>query len=225
MWTPPAMLTHSVASVSFDLQLVQYQTATGQGRTLAVQAGIPRWTLTANLAGLRTDPFEEWRAWIARLRGAQRPFIGRDPYRARPRRYNNPGGFPGAFSGAAATWVQVVDADGTAFMVMTGLPVGMVVSPGDFIDLRWTTGGEPRRSLHRAITADTAYAPLGTVALEIEPPIQDAASAAPIVPPSAVAHFDAPGCLMRLTNETRIGEVGLLKFAPITLSAVQDLRP
>lgn len=198
------------------------------GVTLGFTLWRARWELSRNLTREASD---DWRAFMARTRRSQRPFVAHDRDRLFPKAY--PAGFAqmtkvdgGPFTGAAASWSQTIDADGDALVALTDLPAGLRLGKGDHIGFQWDADGSAlgtldRRTMARlvepAIADDT-----GALTARVEPPVPTL-----VVPPNATAHLDRPGCLMRLVP----GEGGLgaldrrQKIAGGTLSALQDLRP
>ncbi|MDP3405044.1 MAG: hypothetical protein Q8S03_10170 [Brevundimonas sp.] len=215
----PRRMPVGVAGQYFEAEQVDYQTAVAGGRVNGVTAGPPlwhgRWTLGAGISQSASD---QWRAFLSAQRGQQRPFLGYDQARPYPR--STPNGFAGmarhgggAFDGTATSWSINSDGDELA---LNGLPSSLALTFGDYAMLRWTTGGDERRSLHRAVDAATAIA--GVVTLSIYPPVPD------LVPGDAVADLAQPCCVMKLTPETKIGEMGRSLRVAGQVVAIQDLR-
>lgn len=198
------------------------------GVTLGFALWRAKWELSRNLTREASD---DWRAFYARLRRSQRPFVAHDRDRLYPKAY--PAGFArmttvgGApFTGEAASWSQAIDADGNGLLTLTGLPSGFQMGKGDYAGFRWDADGSPagtwdRRTMVRAVEAAVADA-TGSITVMVEPPVPTL-----VVPVGAQAHLDQPGCIMRMVP----GEGGLAaldrrqKIAGGTISAVQDLRP
>lgn len=226
------MPERGIATQVFEPEEVDASAPERSGRLGGVTLGFPlwraRWELSRNLTREASD---EWRAFFARLRRSQRPFVAHDRDRLYPRAY--PGGFArmttpaGApFTGAATSWSQAVDGDGDARITLGGLPSGLLLGTGDYVGFRWDAAGSPagsndRRTLVRLVepaTADSA----GAAAVLVEPVLPTL-----VVPAGAVAHLDRPGCIMRLAP----GESGPApldrrqKIAGGTILALQDLRP
>lgn len=208
----------------FDIQRVDFQSPEAGGRVGGVQAGFPLWIATWTLARLPRALSDEWHAWLRSMRGAQKRFLGRDFARTYPRAY--PSGFGGmtragggAFAGAATSWSQAIDSAGNALLTLNGLPAGFVLSHTDLIGFQWSTGS--RRTIASVVEPANANG-AGTVTVGIEPPIPSL-----IVPAGAVAHFDAPACVMGLvTGDTKVAPIDRrLVITGTTVAAVQDLRP
>lgn len=212
-----------VALQSFELQRVDYTAPEASGRIGGVQAGFPLWSAVWTLGAMPQDNSDEWRAWLSGMRGATRRFIGRDIARPLPKAYMDTG-FPGGFTGAASDWSETINADGDSELTLNGLPVGLVLGQGDYIDFRWTAtetaiAGLPWRALVRVVTGDTADGS-GNATVIVEPPVPTA------VPDTAVAHLDEPGCIMTLiTDQTNVEAIDrLYSIRGGQITAVQDLR-
>lgn len=216
----PRPMPDSVSAQSFELDQVDYSTSVADGRQNGVSAGWPKWQGRWTLSDISVAATNEWRAFLASLRGQRRPFLGFDAARRFPLMY--PTGFAGmarasggAFAGASTSWS--INADGDV-LTATGLPAGLVLSLNDYGMLRWTTGGDERRSLHRVVEAATASGG-GVVALTIEPPVPT------LVPGTAVFDLAEPCCVMKLTGETSLGAMTRSRRLSGEVVAIQDLRP
>ena len=187
------------------------------GRQGGVTAGFPLWKTTVTLGVMSLDQSDAWRVFITALRGAQNAFYGYDAARLLPRAYA--GGLPAGFSGACSGWSQTIDANGYAVLTLAGLPTGLALTAGDYVDFRWGSAGQ--RSLHRLLESAVASGS-GYATASIEPPLN-----VNLVPNTAAAHLDNPMCLMKIvTSETSLGAFG--RRGPIesgTIVAVQDLVP
>ncbi len=215
--TPP----RGVGAEYFEIERVDFQSPTTDGRATGVTAGFPlwraRWTIGDRILQATS---EEWRAFVRRCRGAQIPWYAGDRGRPFPLAY--PSGFGGlnragggAFDGSAASWSVNAERDQPA---LTGLPAGFVLSIGDYVMWRWVTSSEPRRSLHVLVEASTANGS-GAVTLRVEPPLPT------LIPGGAVADLANPVCIMRLdTAETRLGEKTRNLRTSGTVAGLQDLR-
>jgi len=207
-----------IAQVSFEPQRIDYGAPEASGRQGGVQAGWPLWGALYQID--RSDPqsADEWRAFLARLRGRIRRFYAWDTTRPLPLAYAF--GLPAGFDGAASDWSQSIDADGDAQLTLEGLPAGFEISLGDYVGFKWGSGFE-RRTMARAVLPATANGS-GTAAVTVEPPLDTA-----LVPTDATAHFDQPRCVMQLVPDNSelgpIVEAGVL--AGGTIAAIQDLRP
>lgn len=210
----------------FEPEGVDFETAETGGASYGVSAGLPRWAGEWTLAnGLSRAQSDECRAFVASLKGAQRSFLGRDHERPYPKLYRD--GFTGmsragggAFDGSLTSWSQTIGSDGQALVTMNGLPAGLQLSIGDYMDLRWETLTVPRRHLVRMLEAATADGSGVIAGVSVEPPIHVL-----VVPEDAVAHLDEPACVMRLLPATKIGAMSRRGAVGGTIVARQDLRP
>lgn len=220
MALPPSVMP-DVAAVGavFNIKRIDFLSP-ASGRLYSVTAGLPVWTLAAEIRDGDEDETDRWFAFFDALRGSQRLFLAHDLTRPYPRAYpqgfaglNRAGG--GAFDGAGTSWSVNADRD---VMTVSGLPPALVLGFRDGVMLRWNTAGEPRRSLHRMTSPAVASAG-GVVALSVEPPVP------PFVPGAAIADFVRPQALFRqVTDKSGMGQLDALHSASGSLSAVQDLR-
>jgi len=210
----------AVVSAVLNIQRLDYMTAATDGRAFGVTSGAPLWILKATIRDGDADETDTWFAFLDSLRGLQRPFLAHDLTRPYPRAY--PDGFAGmmragggAFEGAATTWSVNADRDQ---LTLSGQPAALQLNNRDAVMLRWVTGGEPRRSLHRVVAPAVASAS-GVITVAVEPPVPT------LVPGSAVADLAKPQAVFRqVIAESGMGELDALHSAGGTLSAVQDLR-
>lgn len=198
----------------FELERVDALAPEARGRIGGVTVGFPLWKTTMNLGTVSLAQSDDWRAFLLGQRGAQRLFVGFEIARQLPKNYRN--GLPGGFSGAASSWSQTLDSNSYCVLTLNGLPSGLQLSKGDYVDFRW---GTYSRALVRLLEAGTASSG-GVVSVTVEPPIPT------VVPGTAVAHLDSPGCLMKLMSETQPGSIGRRgALEGGTFVAIQDLIP
>jgi len=209
---------------SFEPERVDYLAPEAGGRLGGVQAGFPRWRAQWSIGRIGALRSDIWRAWVARLRGAQRAFYAADL--ARPYPLAHITGFAGmtragggAFDGSATGWSETINADLESEVTLEGMPAELVLSIGDYIDFRWETEGAPRRALIRVVVGAEADGS-GDITFKSEPPIPG------VVPVDAAAHLDEPACLMKLDPETKLDGVDRRRAIKGGLiSAVQELLP
>jgi hypothetical protein len=172
------------------------------------------------------DNSDEWRAWLAGVRGATRRFIGRDLTRQYPKLYPDGFGAFGAFTGAASDWSESINSDGDSELTLSlgAAAATLVLSVGDYIDFRWEASetaiaGLPWRALVRVVEGGTADGS-GDITVTVEPPVPSA------VPDTAEAHIDQPGCTMALVSaQTSLGAVDrLYSIGGGAIAGIQDLR-
>lgn len=223
MKSPVAMPDMYVAQQSFELQRIDYAAPEASGRIGGIQAGFPLWSATYTLGDMPSDNSDEWRAWLSGMRGATRRFIARDIARPLPKAYMG-SGLPGGFDGEASGWSESINADGDSELTLTGLPVGLVLGQGDYIDFRWTAtedavSGLPWRALVRVVEGDTANGS-GAATVIVEPPVPSA------VPEDAEAHLDEPGCIMALIlDQTSLNPIDrLYSIRGGQITGIQDIR-
>lgn len=223
---PRSMPALGPARQVFEPQRVDYETATSGGRSYGVAAGLPRWRAEWTLANALTDvQSDEWRAFVASLKGAGREFYGRDVERPYPRAYRTGfGGLTraggGTFDGTATSWSQTIASDGQCLLTLNGLPASFQISMGDYVAFRWTTSSQPRRALVRALEAGTANGSGVLASLSVEPAIPS------VVPGGAVAFLDNPECVMRLvTGETELSAMDRRRAVGGKIVALQVLLP
>lgn len=223
MKSPAAMPDMYVAQQSFELQRIDYAAPEASGRIGGVQAGFPLWSAIYTLGDMPADNSDEWRAWLSGMRGQTRRFIARDIARPLPKAYLDTG-LPGVFDGTVATWSETINADGDSELTLTGLPAGLVLGQGDYIDFRWaatedSVAGLPWRALVRVVTGATASGG-GSATVIVEPPVPSA------VPDDAEAHLDEPGCIMALIlDQTSLNAIDrLYSIRGGQITAIQDIR-
>lgn len=226
MKSPVAMPDMYVALQQLELQRVDYNAPEASGRIGGVQAGFPLWLGVWTLGRMPVDYSDQWRAWLAGMRGATRRFVGFDLSRRYPKLYPDGLGAFGAFTGAASDWSSSIDADGDCQLTLElgAAAAGLVLSQGDGIDFRYNASeaavsGKPWRALVRVVAAATADGS-GDVTVTVEPPVPSA------VPDAAVAHLDQPGCTMALViDQTSMDSVDrLYSIRGGTITGVQDIR-
>jgi hypothetical protein len=229
MKAPLAMPTHCFNRQQFEPQRVDYSAPEASGRIGGVQAGFPLWAGVWTLAEMHPSKSDELRAFLTRLRGASRRFLGHDQKRTLPKAY--PAGFSGmtraaggSFDGTLTSWSEAIDADGDSAVTLNGLPAAFVLSQGDYIGFHYvaTDAGVAGLTWHapvRVVTGGTADGS-GVLTVTSEPPIPSA------VPPGAIAYLDTPKCVMVLvTDQSNLGAIDRREaIRGGQIAAVQDIR-
>jgi hypothetical protein len=135
-------------------------------------------------------------AWIVSLRGGLRTFKGR------PQRHRWPLAYPRGFAGLevsgspfSGSGTLTTIGAGRDTITVSALPVGLVLSVGDWLSI--PVGS--RQHLHRILEGGTASG-LGAVNLTIEPTINPSVTAD--TPPAVL--LDAPYCEMVLSGKADI---------------------
>jgi hypothetical protein len=212
---PRAMPTSGVARQKFEVARADFLSPLVGGNVGAIANGFPLWTAQWTVGQARSAA-DEWRAFIASLRGGQKLFLGRDFGRQYPLAYQTGVGvsWPGGFSGDASSWSVNSDRD----VLTIGVPTGMIITANDYVGFRWTTSGAVRRALVRSL--ETVTASSGAAAFAIDPPLPT------LVDAGATATLDKPDCLMRqVTDQTEIGEQDRRLAVAARLAGVQVLLP
>lgn len=219
---PRTMPEVGANSISFEPQQIDYMSPENSGRIGAVAAGFPLWRMKVSLTNMAEADSDEWRAFIASLRGSRRIFYARDLSRPYPRLHSD-----GRPSGPApSSWSQAITSDGDALLTLNGMLPNVVLSRGDYVGFRWDAAGAAagslgRRALVRAVERGIVGAD-GSVTLTVEPPVPT------IVPPGAAAYIDHASCLMRIvSSSTQLGVQVPGGYTPSggVIEAVQDLLP
>ena len=207
------MPRHSIINPRFELQRVDAMSPENGGRIGGVQVGDPRWTLTFDLTAMREDRSEEWRAFITRHLVPGRRFYAFDPAWRGPR--------SGISASGIADWsFDLVEDDGDLIPTLelaTGQP-GYYARTGDYIGFRWETEGQPRRFVVR-VQAPALADGSGSLITEVEPALPT------WIPEDATVVLRDADCIMALTNETRIGEMSLIRHISASIVAVQEMLP
>lgn len=226
MKAPIEMPTMYVVQQQFEAQRIDAQAPEASGRIGGVQMGFPLWSAVYTLGRMPEDNSDEWRAWLAGLRGATRRFIGRDLTRQYPKLY--PDGFAAfpTFTGTASGWSSTTATDGDCELTLNlgSAAAGLTLSVGDNIDFRYNAtetaiAGLAWRAMVRVVEAGTADGS-GDVTVTVEPPVPTA------VPDTAVAHIDQPGCTMALIgSQSSLGAVDrLYSINGGAIAGIQDIR-
>lgn len=219
-----------VARILLEIERVDFAAPEASGRQGGVQAGWPLWSGSLEIDRVDRDSADLWQAFVDRLRGRQRTFLVYNT--ARPYTKRLPMGFAGmtkagggAFTGAASTWSQTVDADGNATFNLTGLPAYFELNAGDLVGFKWdaagaTAGSYGRRTMARVSSAAAASAG-GAISFMAEPPIDPL-----VVPAGAIAHFDKPSFVARqIPEKSNLGPIGGGgAMGGGTIAVIQDLR-
>jgi hypothetical protein len=226
---PRAMPSRGAAQQEFEIQRVHFEAPEAGGALGGIQAGSPRWLATWSLGRVGAGGSDEWRAWLAGMRGGMRRFYGRDFARPYPKKHLS--GFAGmvrpggaAFDGSATAWAEQIDAEGNSLVTLAGLPAGLILSAIDYIGFKWDAAGRPagtheRRALIR-VEIGGVVAANGSVTVRCEPAVPL------VVPPAAKAHLDNPVCVMGIVPEgTKLGGIDRsLAIRSGTIVGIQDIR-
>ena len=103
----------------------------GDGRTWAAQMATPLWSADLKLADCPAAIAREVEVRVGGLDGSQRSFMFSDPAYRGPQ--------SGVTTGLGAVTVNGIRADRGA-IALTGLPVGFVLSVGDYLSINYASG-------------------------------------------------------------------------------------
>lgn len=159
-----------VQSITFDLPESMVATGvTGSGDILTADLGSRLWSGEVQLGPMYYDEAEEVSAKLSTLRQAGRSFFVYNMAKPGPRMDRE-----GAILGAATPQIKSV-ASNNRELTLKGLPVGYVLSPGDYIG--FTYGSSPTRyALHDLVTGGAANGS-GEVTVEVSSFIRAGAAA------------------------------------------------
>lgn len=232
MKAPLIMPSSGAAQQVFEPQTVDFAAPEASGYIGGVQAGFPLWGGTWTIGTIGSSKSDEWRSFLAELRGSQRMFVGSDIYRPYPlahldgfTRMTRFDGSP--FDGSATSWSQSIDANDDQLLTLNGLPAGLTLSNLDYVGFKWTAtspeiAGIEMRTVARVIRGGGGVADASGVlaGIKVEPPIPTC------VPGGATAHLDNPGVTMKLDRGSSqldpIDRRGAVKGG--TIVGVQNLR-
>lgn len=207
-----------VGTSAFRLQRNDISTPDGAGVRDSVQIGFGVWTASYVLEAMSDADSVANEAFIDSLHGSANLWLAHDLRRLYPAAYlprrNFAGGLPAGFSGSASAWSVDTARTGVS---LDGLPVGFTLGVGDYVGFKWGSG-ENRRHMVKVMEAATADGS-GEVALNVYPAVWET------VPVDAVAHFDRPACIMKLTPDTEMSEFSPDGQAQQRIVGVQVVLP
>ena len=153
-----------ISTVSFNLVPTVEVTPLRSGAIMAADLGPSLWNADYRSAPLQMDKLGVARAFLDTLSSTQ-PFYGYDyprrwPYAYRRSHWTGLGGFNG-------TGQMTVVQSNLVEVTITTLPIGFVLTPGDYFHFDYGT----RRALHRIVVGGTANGS-GVVNLEVRPEIR-----------------------------------------------------
>lgn len=229
MKAPLDLPTSGFAQQSFEPQRVDFSAPEASGRIGGVQAGFPLWLGQWTIGAIAAAKSDELRAFMARLRGATRRFLGVDM--ARPYPLAHITGFAGMtrvdttpFVGDCSDWSEVITADGDSELTLEGVPADLELSIGDYVGFRYaateaSVAGLTWHALVRVVVGADADG-TGSVTVTVEPPVPSA------VPGTAVAYLDHPKCVMVLvSDQSRLDGIDRrLAVSGGSITGIQDIR-
>jgi hypothetical protein len=193
---------HKIAQISFDIVGEYSLDVARSGHSTAGRLAPAYWYARVQTTNMDAAQIGEWRGFLDSLDGSIYPFYLHDVFRKYPLAYAD-AGFAGltrygggAFDGTTDFGTVLAGRDGFTVGAVTHLPVGFVVSVGDYVALSWMVSGAPRRSLHR-VTEAAVGGVGGTAALKVKPRLIAQ------VPGSGDATFLKPPGIFRVTPGTQ----------------------
>lgn len=218
---PRTLPLSKILGVEFENDPTEAHSPEQSGRFVSVQIGRPIWVGAFSTTPSSREDFGKWRAWLDSLKRDEdaNQFYAYDVQRPLPWNYRS--GFAdltraggGAFDGTSTSWSVNTDRDVITVGASQALPAGFALIECDYIGLQWTTGGKPRRSLHRVIEAASANGS-GVGAWAVWPYVD------PNVPVGAVVDFNKPTCIAAVTEMNRAADFA---SRSISFKFQQDVR-
>lgn len=158
-----------ILSCDFDLTENRRTTETGGGELLISDLGPRLWSGTITVSEFTHAGQRRSQALVQALRQFGASFMIGDPKGRYPAADQD-----GSKLGSATPTLSTPVA-GSSDISLAGLPVGYVLTPGDYIGFEY--GTDPvRNALHQVIVADAPAAADGTMTVSVVPPIRPGAS-------------------------------------------------
>lgn len=182
----PAELLARLSTCLFELEFMQEIAPTRGGAQIARDLGPPLWRAKYQSASLPAAYFKAVEAWLESLGGSVNPFYGYDLQRAYAVAYPSGygsltrpggGGFDGTALLASVAGDNVSVTIGTSGDHTTALPVGFVLTVGDYLAFDYNSGTQ--RALHKVINGGTADSN-GVLTAEVRPPVKAGYSGATV---------------------------------------------
>lgn len=174
-----------VRSCDFDLMTVDARNAARGGQIQVVNLGPSVWSMKYETVPLLEAQAAEWEAWLASLRGGIKLFKAWHPLRRYARSY--PNGYGGLTRAAGGTFdgtcTRSTIGGGLDTVLLTGLPNGFILLPGDFVSWAHTASVQALHCVTEAVTANG----LGQATVSVEPLIRSS-------PTGTTAYLDRPWC-------------------------------
>jgi len=200
----PDELSSRLIGLSFKLQPTIEVTPTRAGKHIAADLGPAVWIGQYSSGLLNAARFGVVRAWVDTLLSTEE-FYGYDKLRELPLR-----GLPVGFTGACSVSTFTLP----FALTLTGLPVGFVLSPGDYVSFDYNSGTS--RALHRIVAGGTASGG-GSLLLEVRPAIRSGL----VAPQAATVYRSA--ARMIILPDTYDEHVTAPSFGQVSFKAIQTL--
>lgn len=206
-------MTIGFNQMSFTLPPTQTYSQTAGGSVLAESSTSPLWKCNYTTKPLKHSEAVTFEAKLRSLRGMMNTFEAYDVRRPYPLAYPT-GNFPAGYDEGEAL-IHTVTAGGGSIR-LKGLPVGFVLSVGDYFS--FTYGSSPSsRALHQVMEAAVADGSGNTAAFEVQPFIRSGAVA------DIVVTLTRPSALFTLTPKDVDQMIQDVMFGQVGFDAVQYL--
>lgn len=192
---PLSIPTYGINKMSFDPDYYTTYSQTRGGRYTSLQLGPTLWKATFETYPLIGSKYDEWRAWVASLRGGG-SFYLYDIRRMYPVAY--PNGF-GSLTVGGSPWtgtcnINTVHSTDNHSLILENLPIGFVLSTGDYFAFTYDSG--TKRALHRVVIGGVVNG-VGRVTVNVEPEIRPGWTITDVI------EFANPSCVMTPTQPFR----------------------
>jgi hypothetical protein len=203
----------TVVGMSFPPAPMIEVTPLRSGRRISKELGPTLWRGHWQSSRMRPDKAGQVRAWYDTLLSLEE-FYGYDKLREYPLAYST--GWGGLMVGASpfsGSGVLTTVAGNNVEMTIGSLPIGFVLSPGDYLAFDYSTS---LRALHRCSAGATASG-AGSLTVEVRPHVRPGwAVAAPVM-------FYRPAARMIILPGTYQEDIAARIFTTISFDAIQSL--
>lgn len=203
----------------FELGYVQELSPSRGGVQNAADLGPPLWETDVQSRLLRPLDLRRWKARLATLEGGINTFVGYDLTACFPVVYPA-GSWPTGLSFDGIADLDTVDTATYKQIKLGGLPVGYLVSEGDYLSF---TDGAGARCLHQALAAATAGGDGKTPYFEVRPHIRLGYASTDSPPAMPEVALVKPHAVMVLIPDSVSQQSGLNGWGSISFSARQTL--
>lgn len=209
-----------IVGLAFDPEPMEEINPLRSGDIISLNLGPTLWRGKWEIDGLTPDKLGIVRAWYDTIL-SQESFYGYDRLREYPLAYAYGQGWDDLEVGGNpfdGTGVLVTVTDSKEITV-NDLPVGFILSVGDYLAFDYGLIAAPRRALHRVVAADTADG-AGALTVEVRPHVRVGWNTTP----APTVQFYRPAAKMKIlpkswSNTVRGGPFGRVSFDAIQTEA------